>query len=212
MDSLIKVGRIYKIKSPNIDKVYIGSTSKTLEDRFKNHYRSYNSWLKGTSGRITSFDIIKEGHAYIELVEEHEMITRKDLERKEGETMKKTDNCVNKNVAGRTDKEYYDENKDKICKKVYEYRLKNKDKVLERCKEYYDENKQKICKRMNEYYDENKQKICKRVNEYYKKNKDKIEAKRTQIYECECGGKVTVSHKARHLKSKGHKKWLENQE
>lgn len=38
-------------------------------------------------------------------------VSRKDLEKKEGEFIRNME-CINKNIAGRTKKQYYKENKD----------------------------------------------------------------------------------------------------
>jgi hypothetical protein len=40
---------------------------------------------------------------------------------------------------------------------------------------------------------------------YREENAEKIKEWKKQIYECECGCKITLSHKARHLKSRNHK-------
>jgi len=40
---------------------------------------------------------------------------------------------------------------------------------------------------------------------YRKENADKIKEWKKQIYDCECGCKISISHKARHLKSRNHK-------
>jgi hypothetical protein len=51
-----------------------------------------------------------------------------------------------------------------------------------------------------EYRDKNKEKIAADKKEYRKINKDKLSKK----FDCECGGKYTLEHKARHLKTKKH--------
>ena len=49
--------------------------------------------------------------------------------------------CVNKNIAGRTIKEWYQDNKDEINAKQKEYHQKNKDKLNAKHKEYNQEGK-----------------------------------------------------------------------
>jgi hypothetical protein len=39
-------GKIYKLTSSQTDKVYIGSTIRSLNVRFSNHKSHYKSWKK----------------------------------------------------------------------------------------------------------------------------------------------------------------------
>ena len=55
-------GRIYKITSPNTDKVYIGATKNPLSRRFTEH--------KAKRNNCSSKIIIEAGDAKIELIEE----------------------------------------------------------------------------------------------------------------------------------------------
>jgi predicted GIY-YIG superfamily endonuclease len=50
-------GRIYKIVSSETDDVYIGSTIRTLRERFKEHKERYNSYTMGKK-YTTSFEIM----------------------------------------------------------------------------------------------------------------------------------------------------------
>ena len=47
---------------------------------------------------------------------------------------------------------------------------------------------------------------------YRKDNRDKIKEQNKQKHNCECGGKYTHNHKAEHLETNRHKKFLKNQE
>lgn len=83
-----------------------------------------------------------------------------------------------------------------------EYRDENKEKLKDINKKYYDGNKDKIKK----YYDENKDKI-KEINKKYRdENKEKINEKIT----CECGSIVRKHDIARHRKSLKHISFLDN--
>jgi hypothetical protein len=53
--------RIYKISSVLGDKIYIGSTTKQLDQRLTSHKYNYNAWKSGTfKGCITSFGIFDD--------------------------------------------------------------------------------------------------------------------------------------------------------
>ena len=98
---------IYSIRSPATERYYIGSTTQILCKRFSDHNRNYTAYLKGTGNYMTSFKIIELGDSYIELLEEINCENKNQLERREGELIREhKHNCVNKNIAGRTKKEY----------------------------------------------------------------------------------------------------------
>ena len=44
----------------------------------------------------------------------------------------------------------------------------------------------------------------------YKDNQDHIKAKRNELFTCECGNTCLTTHKARHIKSKKHIKFMED--
>jgi len=54
-------GFIYKITSPSTDKIYIGSTTKTLKRRFGAHLLRTDCYSR---------EVVKHGDAVIELIEE----------------------------------------------------------------------------------------------------------------------------------------------
>ena len=130
-------GKIYKLTSSQTDKVYIGSTIKSLNDRFSGHKYHYKSWLKSQVNKITSCDLLQYTDVKIELIKEFPCESRKELEKEEGK-MILDNNCVNKEIAGRTRKEYRDDNKDKIKIQMKEYRAVNKNKINEQSKKKYD--------------------------------------------------------------------------
>jgi hypothetical protein len=84
-------GKIYAIKSLKTDRIYIGSTTGTLDTRFADHLKPRNSCA---SKEITSF-----GDAYIELIENFPCNSRAELRKRETEVMKSTPNRVNKCAA-----------------------------------------------------------------------------------------------------------------
>ena len=112
--------KIYKLTSSQTDKVYIGSTIKSLNARFSDHKCDYKRWLKSQMHNISSYDLLQFADVKIELIKEFPCETKKELEKEEGKLILEN-NCVNKYVVGRTKKEY-----DKI------YRHKNKEKYCEK--------------------------------------------------------------------------------
>ncbi len=105
MASLIQ-GRIYKITSPNTDKVYIGSTTLELKERLSYHIKD----MKKNS--ITSIFILEKGDYTIELLEEVYVESIRDMRKIEQDWIDETPNTVNKQRAYRTKeqkKEYHRE-------------------------------------------------------------------------------------------------------
>ena len=134
-------GKIYCIKSPNCDKVYIGSTIMSLKDRFYKHKSHYKKGYNRNSG-----EILKYGNCYIELIKNFPCNSKKELHREEGKYQLEMD-CVNRYIAGRTHKEWYQKNKEEKNKYQKQYYQKNKEKHNDRCKQYRKINKESIKKR-----------------------------------------------------------------
>jgi hypothetical protein len=112
-----KRSKIYAIRSHQTDKIYIGSTTSSLAKRFFNHKKDYNQYILGAKHYITSFELLQYEDVYIELLEEYPCENKMVLHRREGELIR-SNNCVNKFIAGRTAKEYKDEYRDEINEKV----------------------------------------------------------------------------------------------
>ena len=119
-------GKIYIIRSYQTDQVYIGSTIQPLSNRMVTHRGMYKSYKLGGTNYTSSFEVIQFYDAYIELVENYPCNSNEELHRREGQLIRETENCCNKNIAGRTKEEYYGvpENKEKMKEYQKAYRLK----------------------------------------------------------------------------------------
>ena len=179
-DNKYHKGKIYTIRSHQTDKYYIGSTCDALHKRLYNHRLHYKNYLNDKYLFTTSFDIIKYEDNYIELLEEYKCESKNELTKREGELIRKyKDEIVNYNIAGRTDKERYEDNKDKIKERCKKYNEVNKDKLKEYHKKYQ--------------------------KEYQKDNKEKIKERYTKLYDCECGKtQLQWGNKALHIITKFH--------
>ena len=161
MASLLR-GKIYKIVCNITGEVYIGSTTKTLNERLRTHEYDYTHFLRGSSNFVSSFNIIERGDYRIELIEECEVESKDELRRIEGQYQRDFD-CVNKQIAGRTEEEYREDHKRKI-------------------KDYH--------------------------KQYYEEHKGELNMRRSEKFDCECGGKYSRTNKAKHFKSNKHQKYL----
>lgn len=118
---------IYAIRSPSTPKYYIGSTSLKLSKRFSIHKYQYKQYQLNKFNYITVFEILKYNDCFIELIEEYECETKKQLHQREGEHIRshrKLTIChlVNKKVDGRTAQEYLHDNFEKIRLYQKQYR------------------------------------------------------------------------------------------
>ena len=112
--------KIYKIVDNTNNNVYIGSTCCSLKKRLSVHKSNYKRFLKGLCNNVRSFNILKNNDYKIELLEDCEIKTKEELLARERFFIENND-CLNNNIPGRTDKEYkqyqkeyYNDNKDKI--------------------------------------------------------------------------------------------------
>lgn len=139
-------GKIYAIKSYETDKVYIGSTTLTLQQRFSNHKSAYELYKKQKTAYLTAYEILKFEDCYITLLEGFPSLTRNDLAKREGHYQELyKDTIVNKNRSGRTIKEYYKENADMFKDNVKRFLEKNPNYT----KTYYQNNKDKYNKKQH---------------------------------------------------------------
>jgi hypothetical protein len=186
-------GKIYKLVSDKTDMIYIGSTTVKLYDRLSNHKNDFTK----NHGSKTSKKLFELGGVVsIELIKLFPCDCKKELEKEEGKYIREYKNiCVNERIAGRTKKEYTEDNKE--IKKEYDkkYREKNKKKRKENAKKYNENNKEKI-----------KEKNKKR----YENNKEIIKEKNKEKYLCECGSEILKCTKARHEISIKHISFINN--
>ena len=154
--------KIYKIVSDLTDKIYIGSTCSPLSKR---HYQH----IKAGKNKCTSSELIKLGDTRIELVEDFPCERKEQLNAREGYYIKLyKDICINRCIAGRTDKEYYKDNRDHL---------------IEQQTLYYEANKDTRCKYQKEYNGVNKDRRKEYNKAYNEANKDRIKEYNKRYYE-----------------------------
>jgi len=188
VDKRYENGKIYLIKCKNDDTlIYVGSTYTSLEKRFCSHkYDKKCSLYQYVNGDWDNW--------FIELYEEYPCKNKHILELKEGEVQRDIA-TINKNIAGRNLKEWYQDNHEK--KK--EYYQDNRDEILEYHKKYYQDNREKI----KEYYQNNSEKISEYHKQYYQDNRDEILDKQNQKITCDiCGSIVRKDGLSEHKRTK----------
>ena len=126
-------GIIYKLVCEITGETYIGSTKRSLEDRLKDHLNKGN--------KSCCKQIINRNKYYIEQLESYPCNNRQELVQREGEYQRVFE-CININIAGRTQAEYKQDNKEKVDEYRKQYQQDNKNK--EKRKQYEQANKEKI--------------------------------------------------------------------
>lgn len=201
-------GKIYVIRNHINDNLYVGSTTQTLSKRLSYHKSdSQNKKYK----LYQAIDELGFENFYIELIENYPCDTKEQLTAREGYFIRLFGTFVNgynKNIAGRTLKEWFQDNKDEIAKQAKQYYEENKEKILDYGRLYKKNHKEEITKYTKEYnkqYNEkHKEEIKEKNKEYRQDHKEEIAQYKKQKIDCECGNTYTQGHKARHLRTKRH--------
>lgn len=214
---------IYKIKhNEDFDdtNIYVGSTSN-----FKNRKSAHKSACCNEKDKNYNFPIYQYirsnggWNAWVIIpIEKYSCNDKDELiirERYYIDLLRSTLNIVK---PGRTNKEWCEDNKEKIAEKQKEYYEANKKKVLEHCKQYRNDNKEKIQEYQKiyrydntetskeyrkKYYEDNKEKITKSLKKYRNDNKEIINEKKKEKVICEhCGSETSKTNLKRHQQSK----------
>jgi hypothetical protein len=189
-------GKIYTVRYINDNNlIYVGSNCLPLYKRWYRHkYNCFNENSKAYN--IILYKKIRETNNindwYIELYEDYPTTTKNLLEKREGEIIRNI-GTLNKYIAGRTKKEYYEDNKEKENEYRKEYYQNNKDKI----NQYREDNQEKIKEQKKEYYEDNQEKILERQKEY-----DKERCKIKIV--CACGCELAKPKLKRHQQTNKH--------
>jgi hypothetical protein len=124
-------GSIYQIVNDVDDEVYVGSTCDKLTNRFHGH-RGYMNTKKYENIRL--YQHIREigiEHFRIELIEYYPCNTKEQLHSREGHFIRERA-TLNKRIAGRTKKQFYETHKTEIAERQKQYYKDHKEEIAER--------------------------------------------------------------------------------
>lgn len=183
-------GKVYAIRSHLTTKVYVGSTTATLAKRIYDHRRSFKGWLNYRSRVYTSsYEILKYGDEYIELLEDCPCDNKAQLNRREGELIRATEHCVNKVIPGRTKAECL-EDAASAGDQTHRDKLEDHRRVKENIRAYCAANRET--------------EKSPREKELEKRLAEQL-AKR---YSCACGGRWSSGYKSQHMTTNLHREYL----
>ena len=160
--------KIYTIRCRSDDTlIYVGSTTRALSQRMTEH----RSNCKKGGHCCSLYDYIIDDNWddwYIELYEVYPCNSKEELLKKEGDIIRQI-GTLNKCIAGRTKKEWKEEN----VVKIKEYQKKHYEDNVEKLKEYKKNNAEKLKEYRKKYREENAEKIKEYNKEYQKKYYEK---------------------------------------
>ena len=173
VDKRYENGKIYVVKCKYDDTlVYVGSTIQNLCNRMSMHRYTKNKCMLYKYVNETNDDW---DNWFIELYENYPCKNKYHLERREGEIQREIA-TINKCIAGRSKKEWYEDNKHKDKERKQKYQL--------------------------EYYEKNSDIYKDKQRQYRKDNLIEIREKdRQNIKTCERCGCIITKHISRHQKT-----------
>ena len=160
---------VYKLssKNENIPQCYIGSTTN-LKKRLYNHRNSNNN-ENNKNYNMGLYKFIRDNGGFdefkIEILEELSCNNKQELHTIEKNYIIQNNDLLNLKIPTRTQKQYYDENSDKI--KEYQKKLR-----IQNIEKYGDEYINKKREYQREYQNNNRQKTRDYSNKWVKNNKD----------------------------------------
>jgi hypothetical protein len=141
-------GKIYTIRCRTDDTlIYVGSTIQPLSVRFGGHKKASRQ-IK--CQKILIYKTINHNwdNWYYELYELYPCENKEQLGKREGEVIRLI-GTLNSRIEGRTKKEYYEDNTNKILEQMKQYYEQNKFRLIEYQRSYYN-NKKKITQPLTE--------------------------------------------------------------
>ena len=199
-------GKIYKIWDVAFTKCYIGSTCEDIKKRYTRHKENYHRYKNGKYHYVSVYDLFDEfGIENCKIVWEEDFScgSKKELEKREGLIQKEND-CINKRVAGRSDKEWRIDHKEHVKLVAKSYRENNPEKCKANAQNWYNNNKEYSNAKSRANYANNKE-------EYNKQGKIRYEKKKLIRYTCACGSDVACIRKKVHERTLKHQQYLQSQ-
>ena len=194
----------YSIVSNNSDKVYVGSTKKSIAERLNQHEKDYKQFQDGKARKCMSYDILELQDYSIQLIETKDCKDRTERDTIECYHIINTPNTVNKMMPGRTKEQYYQDHKDWFIEYSKQYYQDNKLRCLENATQYRQENKEYYSEYNKQYYQENTEQILNKKRQYRQDNKERLKQHTDEKFNCPCGGRYVRKSKTRHFKTQKH--------
>ena len=115
-----KNGKIYCVRNNITDDIYVGSTTQPLSKRMAKHRQDSRREIKMHRPFYLIVNELGIENFYIELIEECPCESLEQLRKLEGHYIRKM-GTLNQQIAGRTCKEWLEQNKEKVKEYFKEY-------------------------------------------------------------------------------------------
>ena len=200
---------IYKLccNDPTIEEIYIGSTCNFSRRKAGHKSDCNNENIRNYNLKVYKFIRDNGGFENWNMIQIEAKSVANKLEKGslEREWIEKLKPSLNSNIPTRTEKEYREDNKEKISENGKKYYENNKELIIEKTKEYREKNKEQIIEkdkiRKKIYREANKEKVNEKAKEWRDNHREK--------FNCDCGGRYTNLNKTTHFKRKIHTDYLE---
>ena len=211
-----KNGKIYQILNNVNDDVYVGSTTQPLCKRLYKHKQNSKERVEC---KTPLYELMREFGKdvwYIELIELYPCNGKEELTAREGHYIRER-GTLNKRIAGRTAKQYREDNKEHYKEYQKQWRGENKEHIKQHKQQYYENNperKEELKHQLKQYYENNPEKKEEHKNckkQYDEEHKQERADKGKIRIICECGRELRKSDLKRHLKTNIHKELMEQQ-
>lgn len=192
----METGKIYCIRNNVDDSVYVGSTTAPLNKRLQRH-----KWEMKRTPNIKLYQKMMEvgfDNCFIELIEEFEFETKKQLREREGEHIRRI-GTLNIQIAGQTQaerarkwkannyehyietrREHRKTHKDTINVKEREYHRANKEVHNAASKKWKEENREHCNQYRMDYYHSHHEEQLEKRRQYREKHRDELNAKKRE--------------------------------
>ena len=211
-------GLIYTMRERGTDNIfYVGSTVSLRKRRNSHKSRCTNINCKKYHYEVYQHIRSIGGWEMIILEELHAFPceTRQELIKEEGrvytEYIGKGYQLKNNNVPDRTRKEYQQDNRERIAERKKQYRQDNRERISERKKQYRQDNQERLAEYNKHYQQDNQERLAEYRKQYQQDNRERISEYFKQKVTCDCGATVSKHNLARHIKTKKHQKWEQQQ-
>ena len=178
------LGKVYVIRNTDNDKVYVGSTVRTLAQRMAQHRPACKNERKAGYPLYEAMNELGVDKFYIELLEDVPCERREQLTAAEGRYIRELKTIApdgyNSYIAGRNFQQWCEDNRE--AQSVYKiaYRIANKETLNAASREYHSEHKEANNARSREYHFANKEDQNLKSRESHMANKEDRNASRRE--------------------------------
>jgi hypothetical protein len=196
---------IYKIvcNDLTVTDLYVGHTTDFTKR--KNAHKTNCNNANSKHYNLKVYKIIRENGGWVNWsmieIEKFECTDANEAKARERYYLELLNAQLNSSIPGRSQKEYFEANKDDILLKQKQYQEANKDDRLLKQKQYQKANKEAITLKKKQHYEQNKDDILFKKKQYNEANKEAIALQKKQYYD-KNKEEISLKKKQKYIKKK----------